>query len=43
MVQPEKIWTKAFTSFLRVTGPTNKKSENLHTNNVFPREYDPKT
>jgi hypothetical protein len=43
MVRPEKTWTEAFTGFLRVIGLTNKKLENLHKNNVFSWEYDPKT
>jgi hypothetical protein len=43
MVWPEKTWTKAFIGFLRVTGPTEKKPEKLHKNNVFLRGDDPKT
>jgi hypothetical protein len=43
VVRPEKTWTEGLTSFLRVTGPTNKKPEKLHKNNVFSRGYDPET
>jgi hypothetical protein len=43
VVRPEKIWTEAFTGFLRVTGLTKKKPKKLHKNNVFSRGDDPKT
>jgi hypothetical protein len=39
----KKTWTKALIGFLRVTGPTKKKPEKLHKNNVLSREDDPKT
>jgi hypothetical protein len=35
VVRPEKTLTESLTGFLRVTGPTNKKPEKLHKNNVF--------
>jgi hypothetical protein len=43
VVRPEKTWIEALTGFLRVTGPTKKKPEKLHKNNVFSRGDDPKT
>jgi hypothetical protein len=43
VVRPEKTWTDTLSGFLRVTGPTNKKLEKLHKNNVFLRGYDPKS
>jgi hypothetical protein len=43
VVRPEKTRIDGLSGFLRVTGPVSKKPEKLHKNNVFSREYDPKT
>jgi hypothetical protein len=43
VVRSEKTWIDALSGFLRVAGPTNKKPEKLHKNNMFLRGYDPKT